>query len=1163
MKNSKSRFALGVASVAFVTGIASPASAACTVDGSTVTCSTDSTVAEVNAAMAAAGGSDVTLIVADDVDVIQPGGSVFPTQQGAVNIVNAGELGTDAVRVPVTYVGTANAATNTFDLNNSGTISGALNVFNVGGGASVVNGGLIGNGVSIQTAGPGPVSLVSTGAIDADGPTGVQIQTRGDALADIQGVVGTEATATTASDLKDVIVVSLQTVNLTPTTTVTTDGTATTTVTTDAVSSFNRVGSAAAVTIGVDGASGQVIVNGLGSASITVNGAIGSETDYQNANANSSSFDQNRTTVTTIDGADFSASDTTVRTAVGGEATIDVGATGSVSGNVNANGLAGAAVNVDGTVGDDAATAGVFANSNNFDQTTVSTNAAGGTLSNSTYDRITTSVGGLASISVGETGAVAGGVQANGVGGAEVAIDGSVGLGSAPSFANATSSGSVDAFAQQQSFDSATGESAYAQQSEFASNGGDATVTVSADGTIYGVANAFANADAAVANGGLITGGVSAVAQGSSSASTYDNASGPGAFAEFSTSEFSDTGGTATITNAAGGLIGEEPTAPVTVNASGDTAATVANSGRINGNVFVESSTFARIDMNSSSFVSTTAPTTLVVTTVETEASGHTETYVGGDATSNNAAGGLVTGIVNVSGTGSGTVTNNGAVIGTTVATSQATDRTFAEAGTDTSVFTPGADGGTANTHDYGYSYAEATSGGDVTGTYAGTNGAVQFAPFGGASDGSVSQNANGDSTAIVSGTIFGNYTGNATGYEYGEEYAEQFTRVLDADGDQRSYVDGYDYAKTNRQSDSSSTLAVNGGTITGNASLFATGSASAQLGNDAAIEGSLSVTAQGFGGYDYSESRERSFTYDEDGVFIGSSATFSRGEQDNANLGDVAVSIGKATVGGSVNLNGASGSNTFTLAEEGAVGGAVFQASTNSVYAYTETRVTDVTPTSTRTVTDYAQDNIAAGGDVTATVAGSIGNGTDNDPLEYGDVASTGGASLSLNTNAGDASATVTGQVRGGIQVIAVGDDTTSAFQQTTVNGVTTAYAQQNTSTATGGTATLVVDADDLDVPANFGNIVVSGRGGSTVTIGSDSTVLAATNGAFMQVGGYFSDTASSSTNAYTAGALTGQEETFSSTTVGGPASLVNDGRIGYDGGAGFYAATMRSCAW
>ncbi|MEW4453830.1 hypothetical protein AB1L30_14240, partial [Bremerella sp. JC817] len=88
--------------------------------------------------------------------------------------------------------------------------------------------------------------------------------------------------------------------------------------------------------------------------------------------------------------------------------------------------------------------------------------------------------------------------------------------------------------------------------------------------------------------------------------------------------------------------------------------------------------------------------------------------------------------------------------------------------------------------------------------------------PFGGASDGSVSQFANGDSSALVSGTIFGNFTGDATGSEFSSTFADTQVSTFDADGDQRSFDREYAYAESNDQAASDSLLAVDGGRIEG-----------------------------------------------------------------------------------------------------------------------------------------------------------------------------------------------------------------------------------------------------------------------------------------------------------------------------------------------------------
>lgn len=1157
MKTTKIRLGVGVATVALATAIGSPAQAACTVDGATVTCTADSTAAEVNAAMASVAGGNVTLNVAANANVTQPGSPILPSQQGAVAINNAGDVGVPAARVDVLYVGTSTAATNTFSLANTDTISGAVNVFSVGGATTINNSGLIGNGLVVSTSGTGPVSVTNSGLIDADGSTGIEVRTRGDATVVLEGDVGTVATATDASDLKDVFVAAQQLVNLTPTTTVTTEGTATTTRTVNAPSSFTRVGGAADVTLAQGASSGAVTVVGLEAAAATVNGAVGSATDYQNVFVSSNALEQNETRQSTTDGADFNFENTSVSRRLGGTADATVGAAGSVSGNVSADGLAAGTVTVDGTIGSAAATGGAFANSSGIDRTTVQSGSRVGAVTTSATVQNTTSVGGIATVNVGESGVVTGGVNANGVGGAAVEIDGAVGLANASSFANANSSGRTTVVDQRSTNDAATGANTFDRDDENRAIGGNASVTVGADGVVNGGVSVFADGDAAVTNAGMISGSSFASARATDFASSQTFASdGTGNFSNGQTNTSTSSGGAAAISNAAGGMIGSSATSPVNVTATGDASASVTNAGRINGNISASAGgqTTGTTNVNATSV--STDTTTLVETRTVANDFADTRTNKGGDANFGNAATGLVTGSVNVFANGDAVVTNDGAVIGSTLVQTSFDDTVNRSSRVVETVTVPGVAGGVTTTDTSANSFTRTSTGGDITGTYAGSNGAVQFAPFGGPSDGTVSQFADGDSTALVTGAIFGNFTGNAAGETITDNTVDQSVTVVDADGDLRSIDGSFARDFTDRQSDSSSTLAVNGGTITGNASLFATGAASAQLGNDATIGGNLSVTAQSYAGRDFSEDEEFSAQFDEDGLFVRGTSETVRETRRYVNAGNVSATVGEATVAGSVSLNGAAGTNTFTLARDGAVGGSVFQSNAGSTFASEETRSSVFLPTRTTETIGYAEASNAAGGNVTANVAGTVGLGL-GEPLEYGDVFSAGGNSLSLFTNAGAASATLSGQVRNGVSVRASGANSTFAYQQTLVDGLTRAYSEQRSSTATGGSASLTVAASDRDVPANFGDIIVAGRGGSSVTIGANSSVLAATGGAFMQVGGTYFDTTSTREDTYTGAVRTGEVLTFTANAVGGASTLLNNGRIGYDGGAAFNGNT------
>ena len=893
--NRKSQLALGVASTALVIGLAAPAQAACTVDASTVSCTADSTASEVNAAMASVVGDDVTLQIVADANVVQPPLNIMPNQQGAVAIDNDGTVGTDAAQNGIFYRGPFTGAANTFSLNNSGTITGQVNVFDVGGTVDLQNSGTVGGGLFVGSM--GAVTLNSDGDIDSAGSQALFLASRTSVDAALNGDIGTAATAMADSDLRDTFVQSQFFVSEPSTSETETVGGVTTTTTT---SGFSRVGGAASVEVGEQANVGGIDVIALEGGDVSIDGTVGSATEYKSVFVSSNTSEGMTTTIDTSDGSDFSSSQTDTTTAIGGAASVSVGETGSVSGDVQADGLEAADIAIDGAVGTEDFFGGAFASSSGTDFQSSNSSSNAGTASTSSFENSNQTVGGEASVTVGESGSVAGSVDASGFAGAQVSIDGTVGLPANFDQVSASSSGSNSSFEQDNTFDSATGASAFSQQSINASTGNDSSVTIGETGIVNASVDAFANSDATVSNAGQVSGSVSANTSGSESSSGFESEfDGASNSSSSNFSQNRETGGDALIENAAGGLIGLDATAPVFVSAFGNTSATVANAGRINGNVDVSSSAFASENHNSNSSVSSTDTATGTITSTNENSNSNSNTNLGGDATFANAAGGLVTGSVNVSGTGSASVTNEGAVIGTTNASSQATDSAFAETIVNTSIFVPGPDGGTTNTRDLTRDISDTSSGGDVTGVYAGTNGAVQFGPFGGASDGSVSQLANGDSSALVSGTIFGNFTGSATGQEFASSFTDGRVSTSDADGDQRSFDRDYIYEESNDQSESDSSLVVDGGRIEGSASLFGTGSATAQIGNGGSVTGDLNATAQGFGSYDYSETYDLSQTFDEDGNFTGSEEVLALSLEQSVNGGDVTLSVANGTVEG------------------------------------------------------------------------------------------------------------------------------------------------------------------------------------------------------------------------------------------------------------------------
>ena len=309
--HKKTQLALGVATAAIVTGFATPANAACTVDGNTVTCSADSTAAEVNATLASVVGDDANLEIVADANVVQPNDRVQPTQQGEVAIDNAGDVGTQAAPVGIFYVGTAADAANTFDLTNSGSITGGVNVSNVGGTTDIANSGLLAGGVSVFVE--GPATLTNTGQIDSDFSQAIFLASRTSADAVLNGDVGTAATATTDSDLRDTLVQS-QFFTSDPSTseTETVDGVTTTTST----SGFTRTGGTASASVGEGANTGSVRAIGLDGAAIAVDGAIGSDTEFDSALAESNAEEGTTVTVSSSDGTDSSFTQTITRTAI-------------------------------------------------------------------------------------------------------------------------------------------------------------------------------------------------------------------------------------------------------------------------------------------------------------------------------------------------------------------------------------------------------------------------------------------------------------------------------------------------------------------------------------------------------------------------------------------------------------------------------------------------------------------------------------------------------------------------------------------------------------------------------------------------------------------------------------------------------------------------------
>ncbi|TPG20109.1 autotransporter outer membrane beta-barrel domain-containing protein [Sphingomonas koreensis] len=1146
-------------------------------------------------------------------------GDVAPLQTGAVAIDNAGTIGTTAAPAGIFYIGDLGNAANSFSLTNSGTITGNVYAANVGGDIDLASAGSIGGSVYLAGNGDvsadidgdvgtpgtdttpsalGDVSVSSGGTTvtsTATGPTttgGVTTTTssyREDNLtgtgsvsigADahvgnvrIAGTEGAEATiagAVGAADQVADLIVGSGGYHYAVDSTSTSSGTVSTN---DGTTHYEDILGDTAVTIAEGGSvSGAVNGYGAGTSAVTIDGTVGSESAPSGVLSNAygeTSDDTSSSTYDSATGDRSSASSSTTRY-TGGDASVAVGETGVVNGYVSAAGDGDATVTNAGAITGDASaqSGGVSTDYASTSSDTYATDADG----NATYTHDDSSnsdsmaTGAIGAIANADTGVIGGSASAQGVGGATVnnagEIDGDAFAGSdyvvganrdyvnhSVSVNNGDGSGSNSA------------DGSYHQ--DYIDVGGDAAVTNAAGATIGGTATASGVGDASVANAGEIDGNVTANARGYDDVynSGYANDSTYNTGGVVTASSFDNTssetvtqlGGAASVSNAAGGLIGDDPYAPVSVQIAGTTGASLDNAGRINGNVSldttVSNTSSSHEDAGTNSYDDMGNP--LAQTYDTSDAS--TETAVGGDLVFDNAAGGLITGSVTVSGDGDATLSNAGSVIGTTTAISSHTIEDYANA---THSATTYADDGSVTS-----GYADETDvtdsvvGGDVTGTYAGTNGALQFAPpFGGASDGSVTQIAAGDSMATVTGSIFGDFTGNAS---------SNVRTSVTKDGSEINYgTTGLvtDFTSTHSQvanttyGDSASALAVDGGEIAGNVSLYADKAVTASLDNGAAIDGSINAVLNAYDAIDTDTEYATTTSYDDSGALISSTDTDSYDETDTLGTGTINVAIGEATVGGSVFQQGAGGANSVSLADTGEVGGSV------SLINYGDTVTIGQQSTVTATPGGSVEDDIdkrtytPGGGDVSATVDGVIGNALGGAyAIGDGPANASGLGGLDLETGAGDATATLTGQVGGTINVLAGNGDSniTTQTDRHYENGALLSEDYSESYTAVGGTASLTVDssADNIAnlIPAGLGDVYVIGRAGSTLDIAAGSILAAATGGSFVQVGGNFADGNYSATTDYVAAT---RHSESSSTVVGGDATLTNAGTIGYDGG-------------
>ncbi|WP_097092478.1 autotransporter domain-containing protein [Novosphingobium sp. Chol11] len=647
----------------------------------------------------------------------------------------------------------------------------------------------------------------------------------------------------------------------------------------------------------------------------------------------------------------------------------------------------------------------------------------------------------------------------------------------------------------------------------YAAGEGDGAVSLTNDGRVTGIAfggvgsTAAANSFTAT-NNGEVAGSISA----------------------------NGFGGTASITNNAvvdGNVVG---------SAYGDVALVNGPAGEVSGSLIGSALGTANVAVTNNGSVVGDLVGAATTGSVTLANSG----LVGGDALTattdgaisiTNAAAGRISGDVDAaSGTGAVTVGNNGQVLGQTTASSGSTVST--STGPTVTV-----SGTTTTTQS---SSSSEIIGGDVTGTYAGINGSLNF---GTGNDGSVSQFSAANSTATVSGSVYGDVSSTAQGISQATASTDVATDSRDGAGTGTvvaTSVDTTDFASTG----GTSTVNVSGTVAPGdsgrNGDVTSFGNAGSVVNvNGGQISGNVSSTSQGFA-INVTTNSESTDTYDA-GVLQGTSSSASTQFTQSQTGGAASVALqGAANVGGSVNVSGGAAASA-DIGADASVGGNVF-VSTAQIGPFVSTPADVAFTTSTTRTVDAA-------GDGTATVTTTS---TEAAPAVAGNATLNNAGRIDLGATVvsafGNASANITGSVGGSVSASSRTDlsNSESVDNYTVAGGIDTLTTSSDSSslTSAGGQASVVVDAPSQQgVPSVAGNVSAFGVGGASIAIGEGSVIGDADNGS----GGTLSarsvgfDSSQEVVTTYAADGFTPVSivRTLTDQPVGAAASVTNDGTV------------------
>ncbi|WP_449474343.1 autotransporter domain-containing protein [Sphingobium chungangianum] len=647
----------------------------------------------------------------------------------------------------------------------------------------------------------------------------------------------------------------------------------------------------------------------------------------------------------------------------------------------------------------------------------------------------------------------------------------------------------------------------------YAAGEGDGAVSLTNDGLVTGIAfggvgsTAAANSFTAT-NNGEVTGSISAT----------------------------DFGGTASVTN--NGSVGGS----VFGSAYGDVALVNGPAGEVGGSLIGSALDTANVSVTNAGSVDGDLVGTATTGSVTLANSGS----VGGNALASttdgaisitNAAAGRISGDVDAdSDTGAITIANNGQVLGQTTASSGSTVST--STGPTVTV-----SGTTTTTQS---SSSSETVGGDVTGTYAGINGSLNF---GTGNDGSVSQFSAANSTATVSGSVYGDVSSVAQGGSSATASTDVATDSRDGAGTGTvvaTSLDTTDFATTG----GTSTVNISGTVAPGdsgrNGDVFSSGNAGSAVNvNGGQISGNVTSTSQGFA-INLTNASESTDTYDA-GVLQGTSSSASSQFTQSQTGGAASVALqGAANVGGNLNVAGTASALADIGADAAVAGNVSVSTAQVGPFAFTPADVAFAT-SATRTV-DAAGDGTATVTTTsTQTAPAAAGNATLNNA---GRIDGDG----SVTSAFGNASANITGSVGGSVFASSGTDlsNSESVDNYSVTGGIDTltTSTQTNSFTSAGGQASVVVDAPSQQgVPSVAGNVFASGVGGASITIGQGSVIGDANNGTggnlFASSSGF--DSSEETVTTYAADGFTPVSvvTTFTGQPVGAAASVTNNGTV------------------